>query len=97
MKRSVVLASSSCVTSLFLVVLLVTMPAWATPDKKPSIDTPSAKVGQDNKDNKSIPERDESNSDKKKGSSVKKSTAKKASTAAAAGVATKKVTSEIKK
>lgn len=97
MKRPAVLASCSCLTSLFLVVLLVTIPAWAAPDKKPSIDTPSSNVGQAKNEDKGLPDRDESKSDKKKGSSVKKSAAKKAGTAAAAGVVTKKVTSEIKK
>jgi hypothetical protein len=96
MKRAISSVRCACLISLSLTFLLFTAPAWAD-KKKSSVDAPSAKVGQAKKDDKSLSERDESKRDDKKGSTVKKNAAKKAGTAAAAGVATKKVTSEIKK
>jgi len=77
---------------------LFTVPLWADIGNKTSSDTPTDKAGQVKKDDKNLPDGDMSkNGEKKDGSSVKKNAAKKAGTAAAAWVATKKVTSEIKK
>jgi len=97
MKRVICSVCRSCLVSLSLISLLFTAPVWADIGKKSSADAPASKVGQVKKEDKSLPDRDESKSDKNKGGSVKKSAAKKAGAAAAAGVVTKKVTSEIKK
>jgi len=78
--------------------VLFSVPLSADIANKTSSDSPSDKVGQVKKDDKSLPDGDKSKNDgKKDGSSVKKKAVKKTGAAVAAGVATKKVTSEIKK
>ena len=98
MKTVICLARRSCFVSLSLMLVLFTAPLCADIGNKSSSDVSSDKVGQVKKGDKSLPDGDKSkNGAKKDGSSVKKNAAKKAGAAAAAGVATKKVTSEIKK
>lgn len=92
------MAKRCCYLSLSLMLVLCTVPAWADIGNKTSADAPAGKVGQVKKDDKSLPDGDKSeNAGTKGGSSVKKNAAIKAGTTAAAGVATKKVTSEIMK
>gem|GEM_PF-2259163 len=92
------MARRSCYLSLSLMLIACTVPASADIGNKTSADAPADKVGQVKNDDKRLPDGDKSKKgDKKGGSSVKKNSAKKAGTAVAAGVATKKVTSEIKK
>jgi hypothetical protein len=78
--------------------VLFTAPLCADLGNKTPSDATADKVGQVKKGDKSLPDVDKSkNGTKKDASSVKKNAAKKTGAAAAAGLATKKVTSEIKK
>jgi hypothetical protein len=100
MTRSIILSRRFAIPIL-LSALFVTYPAWSGPGNKPSVEKPAGNVVMGKGDNK-VEDRDGEKTGKKDGSkkdgdSVKKKAVKKAGTAAAAGVATKKVTSTIKK
>jgi hypothetical protein len=75
MKWTIYLGSRSYFVSLSLMLFLFTAPAWADIGNKTLTDAPASKVGQVKKEDKSLPDRDESKSDKKKDSSIKKSAA----------------------
>lgn len=98
MKNVFISASRLLAASFLLTALSATSLAWSDSDRKPSVQNAVTKTAPDKKSDKGLadPEKD-LKSGKKEGTSVKKSVVKKAGTAAAAGVATKKVTSTIKK
>lgn len=84
--------------SLFLLITLSFMTfAWAEPDRKPSVRSTASKTDSDKKIKNDAAVIDKDIKSEKKGASVKKNAAKNAGAAAAAAVATKKVTSTIKK
>ncbi|HBE93570.1 MAG TPA: hypothetical protein DDW55_14045 [Gammaproteobacteria bacterium] len=101
MTRSIVL-SSRLITPLLISALFVSSPVWSDTGIRPSVDKPAGNAVTDKGKDKNVLDQDGENSVKKErsvkdGGSVKKSAVKKAGTAAAAGIATKKVTSTIKK
>lgn len=96
MKRVTCRVIRLCQLYLCLMLVLFSVPLSADIGNKTSAPPPSGKAGQVLNDDKSLPDGDQPKTGGiKDGSSAKKNAAKKAGTAAAAGVATKKVTSEI--
>lgn len=98
MKNLFVSRRHQFLASFLLFTLFATEPAWSDLGKKPSIKEAANEVVPDKKSDKNVMDQEKDlKSGKKEGNSIKKSAVKKAGTAAAAGVATKKVTSTIKK
>ncbi|MFW2440777.1 MAG: hypothetical protein ACN4GR_15585 [Arenicellales bacterium] len=98
MKKIYVFNGYKLVASILLATLFIASPGWSDPGKKPSIKDDANSSVLEKKDVKEgVGKGNVLKGDKKKEGTIKKNAVKKAGTAAVAGVATKKVTSTIKK
>ena len=91
-------SASHLVVAILSTALSVTSPAWSDQERKPSVKKTATNSAADRKNDKSLDGQSKDLKDgKKEGGSIKKIAIKKVGAAATAGVATKKVTSTIKK